>query len=61
MAKKAVINSEEQEWRTERDMHTLMDYSELLKDKARLKKAKELAKKKASELSSLLNINNKED
>lgn len=61
MAKKDTISAEEQEWRTERDMHTLMDYSELLKDKARLKKAKELVKKKASELSSLLNINNKED
>lgn len=56
MSKKIEV-SEENTWRIERDMQTLMEYAELVKDKERLKKAKDLAKKKANELSSLLNIN----
>lgn len=62
MKKAKVETDEERElrWETERDFETLISYEKLVRDSARLERAKKLAKQKQNELSALLKIK-KED
>lgn len=63
MKKSKVVETDEERelrWETERDFETLMAYEKLVKDSARLERAKKLAREKQNELSALLKIK-KED
>ncbi len=47
---KAQMAKEEREWQAEQDIRTLCEAAEIRKDKARLKRARDMAKKKLAEI-----------
>lgn len=47
------IKKQTEEWRTEGDLHTMMEYEKIKKDPKRLKAVQDMAKKKLLDLASV--------